>query len=315
MRAAVLAGPRRFELHEVPLPEPGPGEVRVRLEGSGVCGSNLVPWQGRPWFRYPFRAGAPGHEGWGRVEALGAGVAGLREGDRVALLSGHAFAEADVAPADRLIPLPEAVRGPFPGEALGCGVNVFQRCRVRPGEVVAVVGAGFIGLTVCRLAAAAGAIVIAVSRRGAALAHARGQGASAAVPSVDPAEAIASVEAIAGPRGCDVVVEAVGDQRSLDLATALVREGGRLVIAGFHQDGTRTVDLGAWNWRGLEIVNAHERDPAVQRAGLAAAVEAVAAGRLDPSRLYTAFTLDRLDEAFLAMEERPGTFVKAVVTP
>src|SRR5512138_2377596 len=123
MRAAVLAGPRRFEIVQVDRPDPGPGEVLVRLEGCGVCGSSLVPWQGREWFRYPFAPGAPGHEGFGRVAALGPGVAGLAEGDRVALLSGAAFAEYDVAPADRVLPIPAAIEGPFPGEALGCGAN------------------------------------------------------------------------------------------------------------------------------------------------------------------------------------------------
>ncbi len=63
MRAAVLASPRTFRLEEVPLPTPGPRQVRVRLEGCGVCGSNLVPWEGREWFQYPFAPGAMGHEG------------------------------------------------------------------------------------------------------------------------------------------------------------------------------------------------------------------------------------------------------------
>lgn len=315
MRAAVLAAPRRFELEEVERPSPAAGEVLVRLEGCGVCGSNLVPWQGREWFRYPFAPGAMGHEGWGRVAALGAGVRGVAEGARVALLSGAAFAEYDRAPADRIVPIPGAIAGPFPGEALGCGVNVFRRSRIGAGDTVAVVGVGFIGAVVTRLAALAGARVLALSRREAALALGRRFGAVEAIPTGDVHAAITRVKDLTGGRLCDVVVEAVGAQTPLELAGELTREYGRLVLAGYHQDGSRTVNLGLWNWRCLEVVNAHERDPRIQREGIALAAGHVAEGRLDPGPLYTAFPIDRIGAAFQAMEERPGSFVKALVTP
>jgi threonine dehydrogenase-like Zn-dependent dehydrogenase len=71
-----------------------------------------------------------------------------------------------------------------------------------------------------------------------------------------------------------------------------------------------------WNWRGLDVVNAHERDPAVYVAGMRAAVEAVASGRLDPSWLYThVYPLDRLGDALDATRDRPDGFLKAVVVP
>jgi threonine dehydrogenase-like Zn-dependent dehydrogenase len=313
MRAAVLAGPRRFELAEVPRPAPGPGEVLVRLEGSGVCGSNLAPWQGRPWFHYPFPPGAPGHEGWGRVAAVGPGVAELTEGDRVALLSGAAFAEYEVAPAERAVPIPGAISGPFPGEALGCGVNVFRRSRIRRGDQVALVGAGFLGLVALRLAAQAGARVTALSRRQTSLRRARAYGAEATVATGDREAAVDAVREMTSGRLCDVVIEAVGNQDALDLASRLVREGGRLVVAGYHQDGPRLVDMGLWNWRGIDVVNAHERDPRVQREGVARAAAEVAEGRLDPGLLYESFPLERAGEAFRAMEERPDGFVKALL--
>jgi len=315
MRAAILTAPRRVEVAEVARPDPAPGEVLVRMEGCGVCGSNLVPWQGREWFRYPFAPGAPGHEGWGRITALGAGVTGLAEGDRVALLSGAAFAEYDVAPAERALRIPAAIRGPFPGEALGCGANVFRRSAVRAGDMVAVVGTGFIGLVALRLAVLAGARVVALSRRESALALARGFGAAETIPTGDREAAIARVASLTSGRLCDVVVEAVGSQDALDLSSELVREGGRLVVAGYHQDGARSVNMWLWNWRGIDVVNAHERDPRVQREGVLVAAGAVAEGRLDPAPLYTTFPLERANDAFVAMEERPDGFVKALVTP
>jgi NADPH:quinone reductase len=315
MRAAVLSGPRRFEIADVERPSPGPGEVLVRLEGCGVCGSNLVPWQGREWFRYPFAPGAPGHEGWGRIAALGAGVEGLAEGDRVAVLSGAAFAEYDVAPQDRVVRVPDLLEGPFPGEALGCGANVFRRSAICAGDTVAVVGAGFIGLVALRLAVLAGARVLALSRREAALRLARHYGAERTIATHGGGDPVEEVKALTEGRLCDVVIEAIGSQPALDLASELVREGGRLVIAGYHQDGPRTVNLWLWNWRGIDVVNAHERDPQVQREGVVAAAGAVAEGRLDPGPLFTLYPLDRLGAAFQAMEERPDGFVKALVTP
>jgi threonine dehydrogenase-like Zn-dependent dehydrogenase len=310
MRAALLAAPRRFELREVARPDPGPGQVRIRLEGCGVCGSNLPPWQGRPWFRYPLTMGEPGHEGWGAVAAVGRGVGAVREGDRVALLSTASFADEEVAPAELVVPLPAGISGPFPGEALGCAVNVVRRSRVRAGEAVAVVGAGFLGLAVIRLASLAGARVLAVSRRPTGLALAQRLGAAEVLPLEGAAAAIAERT---GGRGCEVVIEAVGAQAAQDLASAAVREGGRLVIAGFHQDGMRTVDLCAWNWRGLDIVNAHERDLRVRTEGVAEAARLAAAGLLDPAPLCQSFPLDQVGAAFRAMEERPQGFVKAII--
>src|SRR5438270_2595559 len=105
MKAAVVAAPSQCTLAETAVPEPGEGEVRVRLEGCGICGSNLPPWEGRPWFRYPLAPGELGHEGWGRVDAAGRGVKSVVEGDRVALLSYRAYAEYDVASESAVVRL------------------------------------------------------------------------------------------------------------------------------------------------------------------------------------------------------------------
>ena len=120
MRAGVLAGPRSARVADADMPEPGGGQLLLRLEGSGVCASNLPMWEGREWFTYPQPPGAPGHEGWGTVEALGEGVTGIAVGQRVAALSYRAYAEYDVADASSVVPLPDALRDvPFPAEPLG----------------------------------------------------------------------------------------------------------------------------------------------------------------------------------------------------
>src|SRR3954470_19322742 len=107
MRAATIAGPQRAEIEHIEIPDPGPGQVRIRLEGSGVCGSNLPVWEGRPWFHYPSAPGSPGHEGWGIVDAVGEGVTTLVTGDRVAALTSHAYAEYDIAEAISVVQLPQ----------------------------------------------------------------------------------------------------------------------------------------------------------------------------------------------------------------
>jgi threonine dehydrogenase-like Zn-dependent dehydrogenase len=112
------------------------------------------------------------------------------------------------------------------------------------------------------------------------------------------------------------VIEATGKQEPLDLAAECTAEGGRLMIAGYHQDGLRNVNLQLWNWRGIDVINAHERD--VQRAvdGVRKAVDAVLLGILEPERLFThTYPLDRLDVALNATRDHPDGFVKAVVVP
>ncbi|CAN5875720.1 zinc-binding dehydrogenase [soil metagenome] len=315
MRSAVIAGPKTARLERVPIPDPGGGEIRVRLEGCGVCGSNLPFWEGRSWFSYPGEPGAPGHEGWGVVDAVGEGVTGLAPGDRVATLSTRAFAEYDLVSADSAVALPPRLAGrPFPGEPLACAMNAFRRAEVRRGQVVVVVGVGFLGALLIGLAASAGARVIAISRRPYALAMAEALGADVTIALGDHGPIVNRIHQLTDGEGADRVLEVVGLQESLDLAGKLTRVRGRLVIAGYHQDGPRTVDMQLWNWRGLDVVNAHERDPAVYVQGMREAVAAIAEGRLDPFSLFThRFSLDDLGAAMEAMRTRPEGFMKALV--
>jgi threonine dehydrogenase-like Zn-dependent dehydrogenase len=312
-----MVSPGQVELREVAVRGPGAGEVRVRLEGCGVCGSNLPLWEGRDWFEYPQPPGAPGHEGWGIVDAVGSEVTGVSEGDRVALLSAHAFATHDVAAAQSVVHIPPALAGrPFPGEPLGCALNAFRRSRITAGDTVAIVGIGFLGALLTQLASGAGARVIAISRRPFALEVARACGAAHTLPLQDQRGLIEEAGALTGGAMCDVVIEAVGMQWPLDLAGELTRERGRLVIAGFHQDGPRQVNMYLWNWRGLDVINAHERDPAAYVQGMVAALAAIGTGALDPAPLYThEFSLEQTGEALSAMRERPDGFLKALVRP
>jgi threonine dehydrogenase-like Zn-dependent dehydrogenase len=194
------------------------------------------------------------------------------DGRRVAFLTQQGFAEWAAVDESSLVDLPFS--GPFPGEALACAVNVVKRARIEPASRVAIVGMGFLGTAISQL-------VEAVEVR-------RGE----------------------EPGGeFDVVLECAGTQGALDVASRLVAAGGTLVLAGYHQDGLRTVDVQSWNWRGIDVVNAHERDP---QAYVDAMREAVLL--FDVDRLVThRFRLEQLGEAFEAARTRPPGFVKAVV--
>jgi threonine dehydrogenase-like Zn-dependent dehydrogenase len=316
MKAAIIAGPGSMRVQDVPLPVAGPGQVRIRLQGCGVCASNLVPWAGPEWMRFPTEPGGLGHEGWGSVDAVGEDVRGLEIGDPVAALFQNSYAEYDVGDAEAVVPLPGAYADrPFPGEPLGCLMNIFRRSGIEAGQSVAIVGIGFLGALLARLASSRGADVVALSRRPYALETARRMGAAETVSLADRYAAIERVKQISGGTFCDVVIEATGKQEPLDLAGELVRERGRLVIAGYHQDGPRQVNMQLWNWRGIDVVNAHERDRAVYVQGMREAVAAVVSGALDPFPLYThSFPLSRLDEALDATRDRPDGFMKALVT-
>jgi threonine dehydrogenase-like Zn-dependent dehydrogenase len=316
MKAAVITGPRQFAVQSVDLPEPAEGEVRVRLEGCGVCASNLTPWEGPEWMQFPTPPGDLGHEGWGRIDAVGPAVDGLEPGDRVAALSFRSYAEADIAKASMVVKLPPELDGqPFPGEPLGCAFNIFRRSDIRAGQTVAIIGIGFLGAVLTKLASDAGARVIAISRRQESLDLARRYGAAETITIDDHWAIIERVKELTGEALCERVIECVGKQWPLDLASELVGFGGKLIVAGYHQDGPRQVNMQAWNWKGIDVINAHERDPAVQLQGVREAVEAVAAGRLDPAPLYTgSYALEQLGEALDATRDKPGGFVKALVT-
>jgi threonine dehydrogenase-like Zn-dependent dehydrogenase len=313
MMSACLSAPRRFEAVGVERLEPGPSEVRVRLRGCGVCASNIPLWEGRTWFQYPWPAGSPGHEGWGNIDALGKCVVGLAPDDPVTLLSSRAFSQYDIAPADCVVRLPRQLWGrPFLGEPLACAMNIFARAAIEPGQDVSVVGAGFLGLLLIQLISEAGARVVAISRRHSSLSLAKRYGAREIVQISD--ESAEAAQRIAGAKGFERVIEAAGSQQALDIASALIGEHGRLVIASYHQDGLREVNLQQWNWRGIDVINAHERQPSVYIEGMRRAIQAVCEGRLDPWPLLThRFPLSCINDACEIMVQRPDGFVKALV--
>jgi threonine dehydrogenase-like Zn-dependent dehydrogenase len=321
MIAAQLVEPQRFELCRVPRPEPVAHQVRVRLDGCGVCASNLPVWSGRPWFAYPLAPGQLGHEGWGRIEALGAGVDASWLGRRVATLSDRSFAQFDAVDVDDLVELPEATADVAPLEPFGCVFNIYDRARIEhmrrlvedTPAVVAVVGLGFIGMGLVRLAARAGVRVIALSANPDARELAASFGAEV-IAMESRTSAREAVDDLTGGRGCACVLECTGFQEPLDLAGDVVAEGGRLVIAGYHQDGVRTVDLQQWNWKGIDVVNAHERSRKRILSGMVTAARELGDDTSWTRLLIThRFPLEDIGLALERASERPPGFIKGAV--
>lgn len=315
MIAAVLTKPGFFELQKVEVPEISENEVRIKVEGCGICSSSLPLWEGREWFSYPVNAGSPGHEGWGIVDTIGDQVTNLVSGDRVAFLSGKAYAEYDTASVGAVVKLPSGLsNSPFPGEPLGCAMNIFERSAVSAGDTVAIIGMGFLGILLCQLAKAKGAKVIAVSRRSFSLDYASKFGADEVIPLTSTWEVSNKINEITGGEFCSRVIEATGKQEAIDIATEIVAEGGRLIIAGYHQDGLRQVDMQKWNWKGIDVINAHERKAERYLHGMQKAVDAVVNGMIDPSLLYTdILPIDQLSKGFEMTASRPDGFMKALV--
>ncbi|MFW6078967.1 MAG: MDR/zinc-dependent alcohol dehydrogenase-like family protein [Gemmatimonadota bacterium] len=316
MRIARLVEPNRFDVERrAAPPDPGPDEALVRVRGCGLCASNLGPWTGVGGVAYPLPPGAPGHEVYGIVEAVGSDVRGLESGTAVTALSHHGFADYVHARADAVVPLPAAVADrPLPGEPVACAINVVRRAAVEAGDVVVVLGAGFLGALVVRLVRREGAgRIVVVSRRRESLAMAERMGADETL--TYGADVVGRVEALTDGRLADVVVEATGKSAPLELAAELTRVRGRLVVAGYHQDGRRRVNMQLWNWRGLDVINAHERDPGAYLSGMREAVRLVADGHVDLEPLLTHFVpLDAINRAFRLAVARPPGFFKAVIT-
>lgn len=315
MKAAVLEAPQQIVIKEFPLKEPKADEVLIRLEGCGICASNIPVWQGREWFNYPTAPGNPGHEGWGIVEVVGSAVENIKVGDRVAALSYHAFATHDIAKAENVLVLPEFFENkPFPGEPLGCALNIFERSEINLGDTVAVIGCGFLGLLLIQLLKEKNCKVIAISRRDFSLKAAKEQGADEIIPLENHQEIINQVSELTEGKFCDKVIECTGIEWPLNLAIELTKIRGRLIIAGFHQDGMRSINVQLLNWRGIDMISAHEREPSTSLEGMKKAISAIIEKRMNPFPLFThTYSLENLEQGFKDLEYRKDGFIKGLL--
>lgn len=268
MKAAILHKlGQPLVIDEVPIPEPGPGEVLVRTKACGICATDLHILSG--WGYEPTLPFIMGHEPAGVVHALGPGVTGFAPGDRVVPNIFHtcgncrycrtnretlctnlggilgvlkhqgAYAEYFKVPARQLFHLPATIAfadGAVIADAVVCAMHALkQRAHVYPGDHVLVIGVGGVGLSVLQAARAAGAHVIATDIYEAKLAQARQMGAFA-LPFTDQPLLAEQVKAATGGEGVDVVFDCHGAEQTIAQGVNALRKNGRLVIIGYTQE-------------------------------------------------------------------------------
>lgn len=313
MRIAVLKERRTFALEDVPVPEVAPDEVLVRVAACGVCASELEMWGSDEPLPEPLYLG---HEVSGVVAGVGAAVDGLGLGDRVGVwVTAGGYAEYVAVRAEHCRP---AGAGPLDealAEPLACAANAVELADVRLGDDVVIVGAGFMGNLVQKLVALRGPRqVIVADARADALDRAARLGADRVVD-VTRESLVDVVAELTGGRGADVSLECTGSQAALTGIGDVTRMSGTVAIVGFHQGPAREVPLAAWNWMAFRIANAHFREVSTIMRGMTVGMRLLAAGVLSMDGMVShRFPLDRIDEAFVALRDKPDGFTKAVIT-
>lgn len=265
MKAAVLYAPGQLKLSEVPVPEPGPGEVLVRVAACGICHTDLhYIDHGVSTFKSPVILG---HEVSGTIAGLGPGVSRFREGDRVLLpavftcgtcracrsgreniceqmkmLGNHvdgAYAEYVAAPAKDCFSLPQEIPladACLIGDAMSTPYHaVKHRAQVRVGETVAVFGCGGVGINAVQFAALAGGHVIAVDLDDRKLERARQFGAREALNARSVERVDKEIKKRTGG-GVDVAMEVIGKPETIRAAFDSLRPGGRLCAVGYSAE-------------------------------------------------------------------------------
>lgn len=316
VRVHQTGGPEVLRLEEVPIPEPGPGEVLVRLLAIGVNYIDTYKRKGLYPVPLPFTLG---EEGAGVVEKVGEGVLGVHPGDRVAFANVQgAYAEYQVVPAERLVPVPEGLDPKLAAAALLQGMTVHYLLKstypVAPGDQVLVhAGAGGVGLLLIQWAKRLGATVYATASTEAKRALAKEAGADYALPYEGFAQA---VKALSGG-GVDAVYDGVG-QSTFEGSLEALRPRGYLVLFGQSSGPVPPLDPQVLNRKGslfLTRPTLHHytatRKELLWRAG--EVFEAIREGWLRV-RIGAEFPLEGAKEAHEALEGRQ-TVGKVLLIP
>lgn len=346
MKAVVLRAPHQVEVADVPRPTiQQPTDVLVHVERTAICGTDLHPYEGRLEIEPDVILG---HEFLGTVEAVGSAVGQLSVGDRVVASCvvscgacyqcrrhqpgncagsrifglGLALGDLDGAQAEYVVvpcaditarKIPETGSATdddilFAGDIMTTGYEAVARA-MRPGDTVAVMGAGPVGLCAAMAATALGAgQVIVVDRVKARLKEAENLAAIAVdAADGDPTDAILD---LTDWRGADVVIDAVGRESALVSAISLVRSGGALSIPGVYTEESLTLPFGELYLKGVRV----EMGVSHITEYIDEVIALSAAGKLKPSTIIShRMGLSEAAEAYRLFEAREAT--KIVLDP
>ena len=312
--------PSGLTLEEVDAPEPGPGQVLIRVEACAVNFPDTLIVQGRYQVRPPLPF-SPGGEVAGVVAELGEGAAGPPPGTRVLAMTGHGgFAEMAVASADAVVEVPadvDAVSAAALSYAYGTTLHAFRdRAEMRPGETVLVLGAaGGAGLAAVQVAKLMGARVIAAASAG-KLQTCREAGADALVDYRQEGWRN-TVRDLSGSGGVDVVYDPVGGPYS-EPALRSLNWGGRHLVVGFAAGDIPRIPLNLPLLKGCGILGVSygafaKRDPDGNRALVGQLLTWVREGRLRP-RVSATHGLEHAAAALDALLARGVTGKIVLVT-
>lgn len=269
-----------IELYGTDVDDPGAGEVQVAGGACGICswdivtaklGSAMIPMA------------PPGHEGVGYVSKVGEGVTAFKEGDRVA---GGGFATVRNLSSQRIYPIPDSSLADehWIVEPVACAVTGIDRTKALAGETVALIGCGFMGQLLLQglLHSPVGRLVaLDIVEERLALARQQGARETINVGEREHDELAATLK----ESGIDVVVDASGSQAGLDLATDIVKRGGRINLFGWIKGQRAQFDPTKWHLGGFTIVNSSPSSKI--RDTFPAAINAIDAGIFDLRPLVT----------------------------
>jgi L-iditol 2-dehydrogenase len=344
MQAAILYGKEDVRLENVPVPDAGAGELLVRVRAALTCGTDVKVFRRGYHAKMIVPPAVFGHEMAGDVVAVGKGVRDFRVGQRVVaansapcevcffcrrnqfnlcenlLFNNGAYAEYMIVP-ERIARLntyeiPDGMEYPDAAlvEPLACVLHGLDEAGLQPGDTIAVMGQGPIGLMFVRIAKwAMGARVIAIARRLEQIDRAMMLGADEGILMGDPLKLKNEVRAATGGRGADVVIEAIGHPDAWELATQLVRKGGVINFFGGCPSGTKVgLDTSLLHYSEITCKASFHHTPYHVRRSL----ELVADGKVTAEHLVNhTEPLERLPQVLHDLANRRNGHMKTAIIP
>ena len=346
MRAAITRDWNDIRIEEAPVPALEAGEVLVRVGACGICGTDLKivagVYKGSWPPSFPF---IQGHEWAGTVAALGEGLTGLQVGDRVAAenhkgcgtcancrrgrynlcevarskgkaykLYGHsaqgAFAEYAARPAGLLHKLPDAVsfeEGTIVNQG-ALGLHAIRRCRIEPGDTVAVIGPGLVGLITVQLAKAVGATRVIIAGRGPRLDLACELGADEVVD-ISMTDTVEGIRALTDGRGADCAFECAGAPEAVVASINCVKRGGRVALAGLTGNQNVAFNTDRIALDEVDVFGVRSSPNAYPEL-----INLIAAGKVNVKKLVSrVYPLEQINDAFDAFRKREGGAIRMVI--
>lgn len=297
-----------INLIDIPVGDPADAEVQLQGGACGICSWDIATAR---YGREMHPMAPPGHEGVGYITKVGRGVTAFKEGDRVA---GGGFATVRNLPASRVYKIPDS---DLPDqfwivEPAACAVTGLDHCRVRPGDRVAVIGTGFMGLMILQglLHSPLDQLVaLDIAQDRLDLAARLGVSEIYNTTQIDPADLAPELK----KRDFDVVVDTTGSQAGLDLATTIVKRGGLINLFGWIKGDKATFDPTKWHLGGFTVVNSSPaaalRDPFPQ------AIRMIQRGIIDLRPLVTHVTpLQDYPSLMQRVLNGDKSYIKGVIT-